>query len=67
VILNKNYNQHLADDYDQKEDILRVEVNPLENEHVEQLEFFVEAGDDNTGALVFSWGNLQWKVDISTP
>ncbi|MCC5932329.1 MAG: DUF2911 domain-containing protein [Cyclobacteriaceae bacterium] len=67
VILNKNYNQHLADDYDQKEDILRVEVIPYENDHAEQLEFFVEAGESNTGSLVFSWEKLQWKVDISTP
>lgn len=67
VILNKNYNQHLADDYNQAEDVLRVEVIPQENEHVEQLEFFVEVGEGNTGALVFSWDKLQWKVDISTP
>jgi len=45
LILNKNYEQHLADDYDEAEDVLRVEVEPtVLNDPTESL-IYVVAGN----------------------
>lgn len=64
IVINKNWNQHLADDYDQKEDIVRVMVTP-ENEqtHQERLRYMVEAESDTSGEIVVYWE----KLEISLP
>ena len=33
AIINKNWEQHLTDDYDQKEDVLRFRVKPTMQNH----------------------------------
>lgn len=64
LILNKNYDQHLADDYDQKLDLLRIKVKPeILDQPVEMLTYAVKSGDDGKGAVTMSWE----KIKITLP
>lgn len=64
MILNKNWSQHLTDDYDEKEDIVRVKVNPeLESSHQERLRYAVESEGTDSGEIVMNWE----KIEVSLP
>jgi Protein of unknown function (DUF2911) len=57
-ILNKNYNQHLADDYDAKDDIIRLKVKPvILAKPLERLQYFI---GNNT--ISIGWDTL--KIDV---
>ncbi len=62
VILNKNWNQHLADDYDAKEDVLRLNVKPELQNHQERLSYAVITTDTKNGQLIIAWEKLSIKV-----
>jgi hypothetical protein len=67
VIINKNWEQHLADDYDESEDVLRTKVipNKLENP-VEQLNFKVADLGGKKGRIVFQWSELEFQVPLES-
>jgi hypothetical protein len=57
-ILNKNYNQHLADDYDAKDDIIRLKVKPIAiTKPLERLQYFVGNNKISVG-----WDKV--KIDV---
>lgn len=63
-IINKNWEQHLADDYDPKDDVVRVMVTPeTEEPHQERLRYVVEEEGDEGGEVVVYWE----KLEISLP
>lgn len=62
VIINKNWEQHLASEYDEKDDIVRVKVTPKKNEHTERLQYFIELATDKSGKIAVAWEKL--KVEI---
>ncbi len=63
-ILNKKWDQHLADDYTAAEDVLRFDVKlEITSENQERLLYSIVSDSDNTGMLVFRWE----KVKISVP
>ena len=55
VIINKNWKQHLASEYDDKEDVIRVKVKPGEVGHTERLQYFIETGQENNGVMAVAW------------
>ncbi len=57
VIINKNWKQHLAWDYDQKEDIVRLKVKPKRTQHTERLQYFVENTQGNDAKITVTWEN----------
>ena len=61
-ILNKNYKQHLTDDYKQDEDILRMAVTPRENTYTPRLTYSVEAINDREGKIGMAWDKLKIEV-----
>lgn len=65
VIINKNWDQHLADEYDEAEDIVRLTVTPdaLE-ESVETLAYEVIAEDENTGTISISWDDVKISFEV---
>ena len=64
VIINKNWDQHLADDYDESEDVVRFTVKPESlHEPVEQLSYEVSSGENANGMISISWS----KIRISFP
>jgi hypothetical protein len=63
VIIIKNYNQHLASEYNTKEDVLRVNVKPQVANHLERLQYFIEPVDKKNGNLSVAWE----KVKVTVP
>lgn len=64
-ILNTGYNQHLADDYDMKEDVLRVELAPGEHEMTQRLTYQVEKVTDSTGVIHILWEKIRLSVPFT--
>ena len=61
VILNKNWEQHLADEYNQKDDVVRFEVKPKKLKEVaERLEYKVnkKGKDKKTAEIEVVWEKL---------
>jgi Protein of unknown function (DUF2911) len=59
IIINKNWDQHLADEYDQKDDLLRIKVKPeTEETHQERLRYAIESKSGNKGEIVIYWENI---------
>jgi hypothetical protein len=64
IILNRNWDQHLTDEYDQKEDEIRLEVTPEQLQSVqERLKYTIVTEDETKGAVVIRWE----KLKISMP
>lgn len=67
VIINKNWEQHLADDYDESEDVLRTKVIPIKLENsVEQLNFKVADLGGKKGQIVFQWSSTEIKIPFTS-
>jgi hypothetical protein len=67
IILNKDYKQHLADDYDQKKDIIRVKVKPEKlDQHQERLKYDIVEGTDNKGAITISWEKVKVTLPVAS-
>lgn len=65
VILNENYNQHLADEYDQSEDVLRFNVTPTQpDEPVEQLTFNVTPEEGQEGTISIAWDQTKISFPV---
>jgi hypothetical protein len=59
-ILNKNYQQHLADNYKQEEDILRFTVKPILSETItERLQYSIVEN-----RLVIAWEKVKIEIPI---
>ncbi len=66
VILNKNWDMHLADDYQEADDILRFEVIPEKLEDIQEaLEYKVESAGDETGTISMAWEYLIISFDFT--
>ncbi len=65
IIINEKWDMHLADDYDQQSDIVRVEaaVNILD-EAVEALTFEVKTVDDTKGNVTIKWANSSVSFEV---
>jgi hypothetical protein len=64
VIINKNWDQHLADDYNHEEDIVRVTVVPEENEFVEALKYSVVDSEGSNGYINLEWAELKVSLEV---
>lgn len=67
IILNKNFDQHLADDYDQELDILRINIKPeVLDETIEDLTYTVKGTEGNKGKISIAWEKIKVTFDIET-
>ena len=65
LILNRNWDQHLADEYDAKEDILRIKVKPDTLSTVqERLLYKVLADNDQQGKIEMHWEKLKISLPL---
>ncbi|PTX14186.1 Protein of unknown function (DUF2911) [Pontibacter mucosus] len=65
IIINKKWEQHLADDYSEKEDVLRFTVKPdTTDQHQERLRYHFQSETDSKGALIISWEKLRLSLPI---
>jgi hypothetical protein len=59
LILSRDWNMHLADDYDAQNDIIRIKVKPKKTKAIaEALTYEVKAIDDKKGQISMSWEYL---------
>ena len=65
-ILNKNFEQHLADNYSDKDDVLRVAVVPQENAMTQRLTYAVTKQTDKNGSIEVCWEKIKITVPFNT-
>ena len=59
IIINKNWKQHLATEYDEKEDLVRINIKPTKNAHTERLQYFIEHRNGNDGLIAVAWEKIR--------
>lgn len=65
LIINKNHQQHLADDYNEQEDIVRIQVKPIELESPqEQLKYEVVNGTKGEATISLSWEKIKVSFTV---
>lgn len=65
IILNRKFEQHLADEYSDKDDVLRLQVKPeLNSKKVERLSYEVIPGNEGKGRVILLWDSLQVSFPI---
>ena len=64
LIINKEYDMHLAEGYNETNDLVRIEVSPeiLENP-VQRLTYEISSSSEKTGMISLSWD----KIKVSLP
>ncbi len=66
VIFNKVWDMHLADDYQESEDVLRFEVTPEKLDTIQEaLAYKVTSTGDNSGIISVAWENLKISFDVT--
>lgn len=67
IIINKNWDQHLADEYDQKDDLVRIKVKPKTEEvNQERLRYVIESEERKKGEIVVYWEKLEVSLPITS-
>lgn len=66
VIINSHYEQHLADEYAEKEDLVRVTASPKENQLVQRLTYQVSPTGDHAGEISMQWEKLSIALPFKT-
>ena len=65
IIINRNWNQHLADDYSEAEDMARVVVKPqTTTETTERLKYEVVPTGESTANVIVSWEKVRVPFEI---
>ena len=59
IIINKNWKQHLATEYDEKEDMVRIKVKPVKNIHTERLQYFIRDNGNRKETISVAWEKLK--------
>lgn len=65
LIINKQWKQHLATEYDEKEDVVRLKVKPIKVPHTERLQYFIEEGKNGNGKIAVAWEKVKVEIPIS--
>ena len=66
IIINKNWNQHLTDDYQQSEDLVRIKVKPvLSKIKTERLQYFITKKANNKGTIAMAWEKIKIQFDLT--
>ena len=65
LIINKHWKQHLASEYDEKDDLVRIKVKPIKVPHTERLQYSIEDGKDGNGKIAVAWEQIKLEMPIS--
>ncbi len=66
VVINKNWDQHLTDEYDPKDDLVRVKVKPeTQAVNQERLRYAIEPDPTKKGEIVVYWEKLEVSLPIT--
>jgi len=67
VIINKNWQQHLADDYNTKDDVVRIKVKPIMQDNVtERLQYYIKDAGKNKGTIAVAWEKVRVEFGVKT-
>lgn len=65
AIFNSNWSQHLADEYDEKEDMLRLKIKPDTLDYVqERLMYEINQMSQKEGEILMMWEKLKIKIPV---
>ncbi len=65
LILSKDWDMHLADDYNSENDLIRIKVKPKKNNNlIEALQYQVIKTDEDQGRIEISWEYLSVWFDF---
>ena len=65
VIINKNWDQHLADEYSTAEDVQRIRVKPIQQAEItERLKYEIDQTGERTANIIVSWEKLSIKFAV---
>ena len=64
VILNKNWDQHLADEYNQAEDAVRITVRPTNASHQERLMYSIDQTGEYKCVIEMRWEKIKLSVPV---
>ena len=65
VILNKNWDQHLADEYKQEDDLLRMKIRPDTLDHnQERLMYDINQWSQREGNILMMWEKLRLVIPV---
>ena len=65
VIINKNWEQHLTDDYSTKDDLVRIKVKPIKKDStVERLQYFITSTGTDKGTIALEWEKLRIEFPV---
>jgi len=63
VMINKNWDQHGKDEYDENDDVIRFKVRPEISEDIqEHLEYKVTKTDDSKGRISLAWEKVSLYI-----
>jgi hypothetical protein len=64
VIFNKNWDQHLADEYNQAEDAVRITVIPIEIPRQERLMYAIDQTGEYACAIEMRWEKIRVRFPV---
>ncbi|MEY4660250.1 MAG: hypothetical protein RLZZ42_202, partial [Bacteroidota bacterium] len=64
VVINKNFEQHLTDEYDANLDVCRFEIAPVENTMQPRLTYSIQPKSAQSGELIFAWEAIKIVLPI---
>lgn len=64
IIINKQWKQHLATEYDEKDDVIRLKVKPKKSAHKERLEYSIDDKGNGKVSVSVAWEELNVSFDI---
>ena len=65
IIINKNWDQHLADEYKQEDDLLRMKIKPDTLDYTqERLMYDIDQGSQKEGNLLMYWEKLKLVIPV---
>jgi hypothetical protein len=65
IIINKKWDQHLADEYDINDDLVRFVIKPeMTNNVQERLMYQVKADNKFNGAIEISWEKIKLVIPV---
>lgn len=64
-IVNKHWQQHLASEYDEKDDVVRVTVKPSQVQHTERLQYFIDYISGKDFSIVVAWEKIRIEIPFT--
>lgn len=66
VMINKNWEQHGKDEYDENDDVIRFKITPtLSEEITEHLEYMVNKIDNKSGTISMAWEKVKLEFPFA--